>query len=583
MRNVLDELERRASARRTTAIAYGHAKTSSGSVDLTSVGRTTGDPQFSNGIRASLSGAQPTIEDDFGDFATADLASDEFDDFIGATPIAASMNDTISRLSTSFSPPSLPPQGIQHGFTPFILVSATRGQYAKAHALLKPLLRYIHPSTPPHTLLPTLLPTPPPPPQPVPNFRPLSPPSLQVQAQLLSLLTRFLSPTFQPTRDWEIRSHALKSCIDVFEATVLKLFEDGDSRHDEKAMREAAWAAWEVHTAWVVPSRKDILGSGLDVGSGLAMSRLRSTTLGKQRLREWEVGKVWIERKEEFYVQGKWDPLANFTESKTLSFDPMDSFMHYVLTSITSAAMTCNVVFPASSCVLLLFTGRFANDVISEYLNSLLTKAKEIDAEILNLKGIPKPKDEDDDPADTEADSAAEQGHDLYLQATAASFVMSWKIVETLMATSEESVERQEAEAIVFKMFDPHMDEYLDEEVEAVKRSFDRICQEWDMKGRGIHSSINPSSPTQTRFLTSHNPQLVKRNVVASFTDVLMLPVTIIPRAVGAVGTVAVGAGSLAVGAAKTTGSLAAGAARSGIAGISMLNPVKWSTRGREA
>ncbi|KAG8797327.1 F-box protein: endocytic membrane traffic, recycling ReCYcling 1, partial [Serendipita sp. 398] len=253
MRNVLDELERRASARRTTAIAYGHAKTSSGSVDLTSVGRTTGDPQFSNGIRAFLSGAQPTIEDDFGDFATADLASDEFDDFIGATPIAASMNDTISRLSTSFSPPSLPPQGIQHGFTPFILVSATRGQYAKAHALLKPLLRYIHPSTPPHTLLPTLLPTPPPPPQPVPNFRPLSPPSLQVQAQLLSLLTRFLSPTFQPTRDWEIRSHALKSCIDVFEATVLKLFEDGDSRHDEKAMREAAWAAWEVHTAWVVP------------------------------------------------------------------------------------------------------------------------------------------------------------------------------------------------------------------------------------------------------------------------------------------------------------------------------------------
>jgi hypothetical protein len=72
-----------------------------------------------------------------------------------------------------------------------------------------------------------------------------------------------------------------------------------------------------------------------------------------------------------------------------------------------------------------------------------------------------------------------------------------------------------------------------------------------------------------------------------------MLPVTIIPRAVGAVGavgTVAVGAGTLEVGAARmigrlafgaatSTGSLAVGAARSGMAGISMLNPVKWGAK----
>jgi recyclin-1 len=91
-------------------------------------------------------------------------------------------------------------------------------------------------------------------------------------------------------------------------------------------------------------------------------------------------------------------------------------------------------------------------------------------------------------------------------------------------------------------------------------------------------------SPTRTRFLESHNPQQVKRNVVARFTDVLMLPVTIIPWAVGAVavgaGTLAVGAarttGRLALGAATTAGSLAVGTAKSGIAGISMLNPTKW-------
>jgi hypothetical protein len=41
----------------------------------------------------------------------------------------------------------------------------------------------------------------------------------------------------------------------------------------------------------------------------------------------------------------------------------------------------------------------------------------------------------------------------------------------------------------------------------------------------------------QPRFLTSQNPAQVKRNVLASFTSILLLPVTIVPRTVGAVGT----------------------------------------------
>ena len=39
-----------------------------------------------------------------------------------------------------------------------------------------------------------------------------------------------------------------------------------------------------------------------------------------------------------------------------------------------------------------------------------------------------------------------------------------------------------------------------------------------------------------TRFLGASNPAAVKRSVLASFTDILLLPVTIVPRTVGAVG-----------------------------------------------
>ena len=50
----------------------------------------------------------------------------------------------------------------------------------------------------------------------------------------------------------------------------------------------------------------------------------------------------------------------------------------------------------------------------------------------------------------------------------------------------------------------------------------------------------------------------MKRNVLASFTDVLLLPVTIVPRTVGVVGAGLTTAGSAAV------------------QGISMLNPQRW-------
>ena len=88
----------------------------------------------------------------------------------------------------------------------------------------------------------------------------------------------------------------------------------------------------------------------------------------------------------------------------------------------------------------------------------------------------------------------------------------------------------------------------------------------------------------QARFVTSQNPAQMKRNVLNSFGNVLMLPVTIIPKAVGAVGTVAV-TGVQAIGSGVVTGVQAVGsgvanvgsvAVGGAVNGISMLNPSKW-------
>ena len=92
------------------------------------------------------------------------------------------------------------------------------------------------------------------------------------------------------------------------------------------------------------------------------------------------------------------------------------------------------------------------------------------------------------------------------------------------------------------------------------------------------------TSDLQARFVTSQNPAQMKRNVLNSFGNVLMLPVTIIPKAVGAVGTVAV-TGVQAIGSGVVTGVQAVGsgvatvgsvAVGGAVNGISMLNPSKW-------
>lgn len=110
------------------------------------------------------------------------------------------------------------------------------------------------------------------------------------------------------------------------------------------------------------------------------------------------------------------------------------------------------------------------------------------------------------------------------------------------------------------------MDEYLDEETEAIKHTLEEICRGWD-KNLGEdtsssttqHSNRNNATPT---FLTSSNPDQVKRNVLAGFKDVLLLPVTIVPR------TVTFGVNAIVAG------------GNQAVNGLSMLNPQKWGGQG---
>ncbi|KZT22891.1 hypothetical protein NEOLEDRAFT_1070445 [Neolentinus lepideus HHB14362 ss-1] len=404
---------------------------------------------------------------------------DEFGDFASADAFSVSQ-DEMGDFVGSFNGIALTPT------TPSETKPTFRSMYIRAHNLLKPLTKAL--TSPSHLLLSSLFPPP--------------SPSLRHQSLTLRLLSAFLSPAVQPLVSWQQLETSLRLAIDRFEANLLTEFDVADSKADESAMREAAEASWEV---WQ--------------GEG-----------------EWELGRVWAEKREIFYEQGRWNPMDNVTESGALAFDAMDELMTNVLDAIREHGARAVRVFPPPSGVLLSFADRLAVEVVGEYVAELLTRAREV-------------------------------SNAAFLQATAASFKESWRIVDALMQVAEQRtdslVTRTKAEDVVYRMFETNMDEYLDEEIESLKHNFDVICRSWDKQTSRSSMSGAPtsSSPQQARFLGSQNPALVKRTVLASFTDVLLLPVTIVPR----------------VGAALQTGGTAA------VQGIAMLNPQRWGgAAGRE-
>ncbi|KAH8112433.1 exocyst complex component Sec10-like protein [Phellopilus nigrolimitatus] len=406
---------------------------------------------------------------------------DDFGDFASGTGIGSAPQDLFGAF-----------QGDSLSLHPAVLTGSSQRTYRRkfihVHTILKALLPNL--SSPPHLVLSTLFPAP-------------SPPLLH-QSHTLHLLALYLSPAVRPVRNHETLYAALRSAVDRFQAGLLTAFDVADGKKDEAGMREAALASWEV---W----------------EGHLSERAMPVA-------DWELGRVWADKREVFYEQGRWKPLENFTKDGELDFDAMDEFMVHVLDALRTDGATAVNVFPAASYVILSFADRLAMEVVGEYITSLLTKAREISNEV-------------------------------FLKAAAATFREAWRMVDVLLSFKKDDetfVTRTQAEDVVFQMFELNMDEYLDEEVETVKQAFEAINRDWERKISAQTSTTAPNAPNAARFLGSHNPAQLKRTVLASFTDVLLLPVTIVPRTVGAVG------------AALTTGGSAA------VQGIAMLNPQRW-------
>lgn len=203
--------------------------------------------------------AVSSLDDDFGDFASA--SPHALLDLSNLAPLSSMDMYEPGKPSPTF-----------------------RAKYIRAHTLLLPLLPT--PNAPPHAIITSLTSCL--------SSHPDSPAvTLLTQARVLHLLARFLSPAIKPVSTWEIRLAALKGSLDRFDASLLTAFDAADTGDDEERMKEAASASWEVSICMNGIGRRT---SKFGVAGG-----------------DWEMGRLWAEKREVFYEQGKWDPSANFT------------------------------------------------------------------------------------------------------------------------------------------------------------------------------------------------------------------------------------------------------------------------------
>lgn len=245
----------------------------------------------------------------------------------------------------------------------------------------------------------------------------------------------------------------------------------------------------------------------------------------------------FFEKRDSLFKSTSHRPEANFASSSptarpALDFTAMDAFMSDVVATLSTDGSLVARIFPPEQQVLLAFASRVANEIVGEYINGVLAKARTIDVHV-------------------------------YLQAAAATFSQALKLADELQKIEPrhpEHVTPGRCRAIVLGMFETHLDEYLQEERDWVRNVMMDLCHEGGVSSSsGSRSAtigrVKPNKSMDTAFLASDNPAQVKRNVLSGFKDVLLMPVIVVPRAAGAVGGAVI----------RTAGT-----------GLSQLNPLKW-------
>ncbi|KAI9870487.1 MAG: F-box protein: endocytic membrane traffic, recycling ReCYcling 1 [Pleopsidium flavum] len=261
------------------------------------------------------------------------------------------------------------------------------------------------------------------------------------------------------SQGWQLREGKLDALTEVFENAVLREFENGLQAGDVEGRVRKY--------AYVLVSL-----NGGQAGIDLFI-RQNSIFLEKERLG---------------------NPMECIDEASAgnISLEPSHAFLGRLSAAFNEQVEVIDRVFPPMANVLLPFL-EGTGDVISDYLTLLF-------------------------------DEAHQKSIEWYLKAVSGIYEQSLHFAKSLRPTSTWGDEFYEAvDRMIAKIFEPHIDLYLGEELDFFKHRSDAEVTEWKKKLTEQDASM------ESLFMSNVNRQADKRDFLTSFKRVVMMPVNVLP------------------------------------------------------
>lgn len=185
---------------------------------------------------------------------------------------------------------------------------------------------------------------------------------------------------------------------------------------------------------------------------------------------------------------------VNQAPADTVTLEPSRRFFEVLAAKVDEQAEIIERIFPEPSPVFWSFVDKVREEIIMEYITPLFDETHE--------RSIPS-----------------------YLKAVSGLFEQTLHFFRTLKVPKGAAADQEaRAKELVLKVFEPHLDLYLQDELDTFTRQAEREVGEWEKK-----LSAQDASVESFYMANFNNRQADKRDFLTSFKKVVMMPVSVLP------------------------------------------------------
>ena len=183
----------------------------------------------------------------------------------------------------------------------------------------------------------------------------------------------------------------------------------------------------------------------------------------------------------------------NHASAEGIALEPSRTFLENLAQKINEQADVIDRVFPVGEDVLQILLQKIGEDILMEYITPLF-------------------------------DEAHERSIASYLKAVSGIFEQSIRFSLTLKPSKSSGDDfAEKVKSVVSRVFEPHVDLYLQEEIDHFKKLAETEVGDWESKLSAQDAT------TESFFMANVNRQADKKDFLTSFKKVVMMPVNVLP------------------------------------------------------